>query len=165
MLLRLTTIAALLAACIAPGAANAQADRGAYLAALGGCSHCHTPGHFFGKPDMARKLGGSDVAFAIPNLGFFAGPNLTPDKETGLGNWSDAEIEKVLRTGVRPDNRILAPSMPWMDYASLTDADMKALIAYLRGLPAVKNKVAGPFGPQEKPTIAVMTIVPPGGAR
>jgi mono/diheme cytochrome c family protein len=142
--------------------AQGQVERGRYLATLGGCSHCHTPGHFLGKPDLARYLGGSDVGFGIPNLGVFVGPNLTPDKESGLGGWTDAQVATVMRTGVRPDGRILAPSMPWRDYAALSDADMSALVAYLRSLKTVANKVPGPFGPQEKPSVLVMTIVPPG---
>ena len=53
--------------------ADSQIDRGKYLVTTGGCSHCHTPGSFFGRPDMARYLGGSDVGFAIPGLGVFVG--------------------------------------------------------------------------------------------
>ena len=63
------------------------------------CFDCHTPGYFFGKPDMARYLGGSDVGFEIPGLGVFVGPNLTPDKETGLGNWTSEQIVTALHTG------------------------------------------------------------------
>jgi mono/diheme cytochrome c family protein len=60
-------------------------ERGKYLVTFGGCLDCHTPGYFFGKPDFSRYLGGSDVGFLLPGLGIFVGPNLTPDKETGLG--------------------------------------------------------------------------------
>jgi len=48
---------------------DAQLVRGKYLVTFGGCTDCHTPGHFFGKPDTARLLAGSDVGFAIPGLG------------------------------------------------------------------------------------------------
>jgi mono/diheme cytochrome c family protein len=65
--------------------AETQVERGKYLVTFGGCSDCHTLGSFFGHPDMAKFLGGSDVGFAIPGLGVFVGRNLTPDKETGLG--------------------------------------------------------------------------------
>jgi mono/diheme cytochrome c family protein len=145
------------------GAAVAQTpvERGKYLVGLGGCVDCHTPGYFFGKPDMARNLGGSEVGFELPGLGVFHGPNLTPDPETGLGKWTDAQILTALKKGQRPDGRELAPIMPWRALASLTDDDAKAIIAYLRSLPAVKNKVPGPFGPGEKPTSFVMKIVPP----
>src|ERR1700750_3425981 len=56
--------------------AQRQVARGRYLANLGGCNDCHTPGYFFGKPDMARFLGGSEVGFEIPGLGVFHGPTL-----------------------------------------------------------------------------------------
>jgi hypothetical protein len=73
---------------VSAGAADPLVERGQYLVNFGGCFDCHTPGYFFGKPDMARYLGGSDVGFEIPGLGVFVGPNLTPDKETGLGTWN-----------------------------------------------------------------------------
>jgi mono/diheme cytochrome c family protein len=142
-------------------AQNAEIKRGQYLVSLGGCNDCHTPGYFLGKPDTARFLGGSDVGFEIPNLGTFYGPNLTPDRETGLGKWSAAEIVKAIRKGERPDGRILAPVMPWHAFANLTDADARAIVAFLKSLPPVRNKVPGPFGPNEKPTSFVMKIVPP----
>jgi mono/diheme cytochrome c family protein len=147
--------------------ANAQqaaVERGKYLVTLASCTDCHTPGFFFGKPDMARYLGGSEVGFEIPGLGVFVGPNLTPDKETGLGNWTDEQIVAALKTGHRPDGRMLAPIMPWKALASLTQEDALAIVAYLRSLPPVKNKVAGPFGANEKPTSFVMKVVPPEGA-
>ena len=110
---------------------------------------------------MARYLGGSDVGFEIPDLGVFVGPNLTPDKETGLGAWSDEQIAAALTTGARPDGRILAPIMPWRAFANLTKSDVAAIVAYLRSLPPVQHKVAGPFGASEKPTVFVMKVVPP----
>jgi mono/diheme cytochrome c family protein len=147
---------------IVPAAAQqSPIERGKYLVSLGGCMDCHTPGYFFGKPDMGRYLGGSEVGFEIPGLGVFAGPNLTPDKETGLGNWTDDQIVAALQKGTRPDGRMLAPIMPWRAMANLTPGDARAIVAYLRSLPPVRNKVPGPFGPTEKPTTFVMKIVPP----
>ncbi len=165
--MRLQTVVAVIALSCAP-LAPALADdtavaRGKYLVTLGGCQDCHTPGHFFGKPDMARALGGSEVGFDIPGLGTFYGPNLTPDKDTGLGKWTDAQVMAALRTGVRPDGRVLAPIMPWRSLAMLTDQDAAAVVAYLRSLPPVANKVPGPFGPGETPTSFVMKILPPPG--
>jgi hypothetical protein len=58
-------------------AADKQVERGKYLVNLAACTDCHTPGSFLGKPDMNQFLGGSDVGFAIPNLGVFVGRNLT----------------------------------------------------------------------------------------
>jgi mono/diheme cytochrome c family protein len=142
-------------------AEDAQTKRGKYLVTLGGCNDCHTPGYFFGKPDMTRFLGGSEVGFEIPGLGVFHGPNLTPDHDTGLGKWSAEEIATAITKGQRPDGRKLAPIMPWHAFANLTREDSGAMVAYLKSLPPVQNKVPGPFGPNDKPTSFVMKIVPP----
>lgn len=155
--------AALSLATFAPIAAHAGDDavaRGKYLVTVTGCGDCHTPGYFFGKPDMSRVLAGSEVGFQMPGLGVFYGPNLTPDKETGLGGWSAEEIRVAIQTGVRPDGRILAPIMPWHNLASLTPEDAKAVVAFLQSVPPVKNKVPGPFGVGETPTSFVMMVVP-----
>jgi mono/diheme cytochrome c family protein len=149
-----------------PEAAQAQStreeiERGKYLVGFGGCIDCHTPGYFFGKPDMPRALAGSEVGFEIPGLGVFYGPNLTSDKETGLGNWSKEQIVTALQRGLRPDGRQLVPIMPWKAFANLTKSDANAIAAYLESLPAISNKVPGPFGPTEKPTSFVMKVVPP----
>src|ERR687896_441984 len=92
--------------------AQTQIERGKYLVAFGGCNDCHTPGYFFGKPDMTRYLGGSEVGFEMPGLGVFHGPNLTPDEETGLGKWSTDQIIAAITKGERPDGRMLVPIMP-----------------------------------------------------
>ena len=144
--------------------AQTQVERGKYLVTFGGCNDCHTPGYFFGKPDMGRFLGGSEVGFELPGMGVFHGPNLTPDDETGLGKWSAQEIVTAITKGQRPDGRMLAPIMPWHAFANLTPADTLAIVAFLKSLPVVKNKVPGPFGPSEKPTSFVMKIVPPEAA-
>src|SRR3977135_837392 len=99
---------------------------------------------------MPRALAGSEVGFEVPGLGVFYGPNLTPDKETGLGNWSIEQIVTALQTGTRPDARECAPPMPWRAFASLTKADATAIAAFLKSIPPVKNKVPGPFGATEK---------------
>lgn len=144
-----------------PVAVQAQdIDRGQYLVTIMGCTDCHTPGHFLGQPDMTRFLGGSDVGFEIPGLGTFHGPNLTPDP-TGLGSWSEADIVTALRTGVRPDGRQLAPAMPWMGFASLTDKDASAIAAFLKTLPPVENDVPGPFAAGQATGGFVMKITPP----
>src|ERR1700730_8031902 len=109
--------------------AESPASRGKYLVTVAGCNDCHTPGYFFGKPDMARFLGGSEVGFEIPGLGVFHGPNLTPDKETGLGTWTSEQIVTALQTGNRPDGRMLAPIMPWRAFAELTKPDAGAIVA------------------------------------
>ena len=142
-------------------AADPAVERGKYLVNIAGCNDCHTPGYFLGKPDMTRFLGGSEVGFEIPGLGVFHGPNLTPDKETGIGGWTDAQVLTALQKGSTPDGRVLAPIMPWHAFANLTSQDAQAIVAFLRSIPPVKNKVPGPFGPTEAPTGFVMKIVPP----
>jgi mono/diheme cytochrome c family protein len=147
----------------AQAASKKTLERGKYLVTIASCTDCHTPGHFFGKPDMERFLGGSEVGFEIPELGVFHGPNLTPDKDTGLGNWTKAQIVTAITQGKRPDGRQLAPIMPWHAFASFKKRDVSALVDYLMSLKPVKNKVPGPFGPSEKPTAFVMKIVPGAG--
>lgn len=139
----------------------AQIARGRYLVQLGSCSDCHTPGYFLGKPDVSRFLGGSDVGFQAPDGSVLVGPNLTPDTETGLGRWTAGDIAKALRSGVRPDGRVLSPIMPWPALANLTQQDMDALIAFLKSLPPVKNKTPGPFLANEEPSVFVMKLTPP----
>ena len=157
-----TALAALALSCTQAFAADPAVERGKYLVNIASCHDCHTPGYFLGKPDMARFLGGSEVGFEMPGLGVFHGPNITPDKETGIGSWTDDQILTALQKGARPDGRMLAPIMPWHAFAGLTPQDAKAIVAYLRSLPPVKNKVPGPFGPTEAPTGFVMKVVPPG---
>lgn len=152
----------LLAAC-APQAPS-QVERGKYLVSVIGCSDCHTPGGMTPKPDMARFLGGSDTDFQLTGLGVFTPPNLTPDKATGLGGWTSAQIVTAITTGARPDGRVLAPAMPWADFASLSKSDAEAIAAYLQSLPPVSHKVPAPRGP--KPCIdgALQCLVQrPGG--
>lgn len=159
------SIAGALAALCAPLAAHAAdpaaVARGKYLVTIAGCHDCHTPGYFLGKPDMARYLGGSDVGFELPGLGIFVGPNLTPDKETGLGNWTDAQVIAALQTGARPDGRMLAPIMPYHAFANLTPEDAQAIVAFLRSVPPVLHKVEGPFGPNQSPTVYFMRVIRP----
>lgn len=150
-------------ACVAvASSANAQdaVARGRYLVSIGGCGDCHTPGHFTGRADP-RYLGGSDVGFGIPGVGVVVGPNLTPDKATGIGNWTNDQVADAITKGVRPDGRMLSPIMPWRDFAHLTRVDALAIAAYLRTLTPVVHQVPGPFGPTQVPTVPVMTVVSP----
>lgn len=141
-------------------AADPQVARGQYLVQMAGCTDCHTPGSLLGHADQAKYLAGSDVGFAIPGNGVFVGPNLTPDKETGLGSWSTEQIAAAITTGKRPDGRMLAPVMPWQGFSHLTKSDALAIAAYLKNLPAISNKVPGPFGPTETPSVLVMSVQP-----
>jgi mono/diheme cytochrome c family protein len=154
---------ALFASATAPALADeAQIQRGKYLVQITGCSDCHTPGGMLGQPDMARYLGGSDVGFAIPGVGIYVGQNLTPDPETGLGGWSDEQVVAALRAGKRPDGRTLSEVMPFPGFAHLSDQDTAAIVAFLRSLAPVKNKVPGPFGPNDKASTFVSVVISAG---
>jgi hypothetical protein len=145
--------------------------RGAYLVMVGGCNDCHTPmkmgpmgpapmmermlsGHMEGSPDPAGTLGKTDIALASNDLTAWKQPfglvytrNLTPDK-TGLGDWTEEQFIKTLRTGKHQgDGRALLPPMPWFNYAGMTDDDLKAVWAYLRSIPPIKNTVPDPKVP------------------
>lgn len=134
--------------------------RGAYLARIMDCGGCHTPGAFTGQPNAAMALAGADVGFAVPGLGVFYPPNLTPDPETGLGKWSEADIVAAVRTGMRPDGRELVV-MPWRSYAALSDEDAVALAAYLKSMAPVTNHVPPPTGADAKAPGPYLTVMMP----
>lgn len=151
-----------LAACVA---ATANADdtvkRGEYLARIMDCGGCHTGGALTGQPDPSLHLAGSEIGFGVPGLGIFYPPNLTPDRETGLGAWTEADIIQAVRTGVRPDGRVLAPVMPWPSYAALTEADAQALAAYLKSLKPVRRTVPPLTGPGQPPPAPYLAVAMP----
>ncbi len=135
------------AAFVAPPSAFAQSpdpERGKYLLAAGGCVACHTD-----KKNKGPALAGGR-ALKTP-FGTFFSPNITPDKATGIGKWSDADFVRALRHGVRPDGSHYFPSFPYPSYTAMTDEDMLDLKAYLFTLaPLAKaNKthdLSPPFG-------------------
>jgi mono/diheme cytochrome c family protein len=116
-------------------------ERGAYLARAADCMACHTkPG---GK-DFAGGLG-----FKLP-FGTLYATNITPDKDTGIGNYSDADFLNAVHRGVRRDGARLYPAMPYVSYTYMTDDDALAIKAYLFSLPPVHeqtpaNTLAFPF--------------------
>jgi mono/diheme cytochrome c family protein len=140
---------------------ESRIKRGEYLATIMDCGGCHTTGALIGKPDPERYLAGSQVGFQIPGLGIFYPPNLTPDRETGLGAWSEADIVKAVRTGVRPDGRQLVPVMPYPHYRKLTDADAYALAAYLKSVKPIRHQAPMMIGATEKPVAPYLTVITP----
>ena len=92
----------------------------------------------------------------------FPAPNITPDKQTGIGNWTPEQIVAAIQSGVRPDGRVLAPIMPWQAFAHLTKDDAMAIAAFLQNVEPVSNKVSGPFKPGEKVSTFTFRILPPG---
>jgi mono/diheme cytochrome c family protein len=139
------TLAALALLSMA-GAANAQADlvkRGDYLVnTIMTCGNCHSPK---GPPAaVAGKDFSGGLTWDEPPFKVTA-PNITSDKETGLGGWTDAEIITLLRTGKNRSGVQIAEVMPTAFYGIVTDNDMKAIVAYLRTLAPVKNTVPAPI--------------------
>jgi mono/diheme cytochrome c family protein len=127
-------------------AAETPAAHGAYLATtIMACNNCHTPR----GPNADLAFSGGQT-FDTPDYTVVAS-NITPDVKTGIGGWSDAQLEKTLRTGVRPDGVALAPVMPSGYYGIISDADMAAIIAYLRTIPAIERQVPAPIYRKAEP--------------
>src|SRR5262245_60154682 len=147
----------------APAAAKPTAaviERGKKLATFGGCVDCHTPGTLYGAPDFTRQLSGSELGWSGP-WGTSYARNLTPDLETGLGYYKENEIILALKSGKRLDGKPMLPPMPWQNFASLSDADMHALVAYLQSLPPVAHQVPDAVPPGQAPTGAVLNLPAP----
>jgi mono/diheme cytochrome c family protein len=139
--------------------AEQKIERGRRVVYTSGCVDCHTPGTFYGTPDTTRMLSGTELGWEGP-WGVSYPRNLTPDMETGLGTWSEDDIVRAVRQGVRPDNTPLLPPMPWPMYAHLTDEDAYALAAYLKSLPPIVHKVPDVI-PPGKPATGARLIFPP----
>jgi cytochrome c553 len=156
-------------------APSAAATRGEYLVKSMGCWDCHTP-HKMGpegpEPDMAMWLAGHPASVTLPPAPKAAGPwigtvagtmtawsgpwgisytaNLTPDPDTGLGAWTEQQFIDALRNGRHQGRgRPILPPMPWRAISNLTDDDLKAVFAYLRAIPPVKNRVPDPVIAQD----------------
>jgi mono/diheme cytochrome c family protein len=148
----------LLLATLANAAAQSPVERGRYLVnGLLTCGNCHTPRAKGGVFDMSKQLSGGPQVFDEPAF-VVRGANITPDKETGIGSWSAADIKKAMQEGVRPDGTPLAPIMPYPFYRVFTPGDLDAVVAYLQSVPAVSNKVPPPV------YRAAMQASPPPGA-
>src|SRR4051812_33729508 len=148
--------------------ASARVERGKYLVAVMGCNDCHTPlkiGAHGPEPDMTRFLTGhpepmgplpvarnqpgpwmwsgaaTNTAFSGP-WGVSYAANLTPDRNTGLGIWTEEMFVKAIRTGKHMGtSREILPPMPWPAFRNATDEDLKSVYAYLRTLKPVVNHV------------------------
>jgi len=119
--------------------------RGAYLAAGPlNCISCHSDRdqNRYGRPVIGPPgAGGVCITKEFGFDGFVCPPNLTPDKETGLGNWSDGEILRAFREGIARDGHGLAPACPYADTRELSDEDARSVVVYLRSLQPVRNRV------------------------
>jgi mono/diheme cytochrome c family protein len=147
---------------VAVTAASAQSplERGKYLVnGVLTCGNCHTPRAKGGVYDMSKQLSGGPQVFEEPSF-VVRGANITPDRDTGIGTWSAADIKKVLREGIRPNGVQLAPVMPYGFYKIFTDSDLDAVVTYVRSVSAVSNKVASPIY-----KAALHADTPPGAER
>jgi mono/diheme cytochrome c family protein len=116
--------------------------RGRYLVAAGDCISCHT------RPGGKVFSGG--LAMETP-FGTVYTPNITPDKETGIGGWTEKQLAYAMRTGIDDEGNHLYPVFPYTSYTKVTDADVHAIYAYLKFIPAVRyrpseNQMRFPFG-------------------
>ena len=118
----------LIVASTAPAAGDAS--RGRVVFALAGGCGCHTP--------QDGSVGAGGTAIETPFGKFFA-TNITPDQRTGIGSWSDAEVEQAIRGGYVRGRGAEAPVMPYYRYSGMSDEDLADLIAFLRSLPAVER--------------------------
>jgi mono/diheme cytochrome c family protein len=142
------------AADAAPGAEQAQEaaavavvedgpdklTHGKYLVeTVAGCGNCHTPHLEDGSLDESMAFAG---AFVIEEPAFKAyARNITPDMETGIGSWSEDDIVKAIREGVRPDGKILGPPMSFGFYRHMSDTDAHAIAAYIKTVKPIRNVV------------------------
>jgi cytochrome c553 len=170
----LVSVALVLAATRKPQTGHAERlQRGQYLVEYGGCADCHTPQHMTSegaRPDRSRWLAGHPEDAQLPpppklpegpwfavtaGLTAWSGPwgisyaaNLTPDELTGIGIWTEDLFLKTMRTGKHMGaGRDILPPMPWQGLAKLSDDDLKAIYAYLRSIPPVRNRVPDPASP------------------
>jgi len=124
-------------------ATPARLERGKYLANGIGCLYCHSP-HDWSKPEDPILPGMAGAGQKLPYYdlpGSVVAPNLTPDKETGAGNWTDDMLARSIREGIGHDGRALFGMMPFAHYRNMPDEDLASVIVYLRSLPAVRNSV------------------------
>lgn len=164
---------------------SALIEHGRYIVAIAGCADCHTnfspefldPTKLTLPQIQTMALDGDETLDASKRLGggrlFDLGPggkvysaNISPDVETGIGSWTDEQIKVAIRTGQRPDGRILVPVMPYFSFNTFADTDLDAVVAYLRSVPAVSNQVpASTFateGMQPLPYTQGITVPPAG---
>jgi len=153
--------AGLLAVVSTAAAAQTQslAERGAYLVnTIMTCQNCHTPKGPGGVPQLDKDLSGG-LSWDEPPFKVTA-PNITPDPDTGIGKWSDADIKKAMRTGIKPNGVPLAAIMPFDFYEILTPRDLDAIAAHLRALKPVKNQAPDPVY-----RMTVPRNIPPGAGK
>lgn len=139
-------------------------EQGRYLVQVAGCIGCHTP---YADPavlqiDESQLFAGGNP-FPLGPAGIVYASNLTPDETSGLGAWTDEEIRAAIQLGIKRDGSQLHPIMPFLTYNKMADADVAAIIAYLRTVPSINNLVPTreatipPVPPLQLQTIAAPT--------
>lgn len=156
---------------LAAGPAAAQdaklLARGAYLMnGIVACGNCHAQRDEKGRVLTGRGLSGGFVFDEEPFKAY--APNITPDPDTGIGKWSEAQIVRAIREGIRPDGSLIGPPMPIEFYHHMADDDARALAAYLKAQPPVRNVVPRSeyrikLPPAYGPPIAAPIVAPPRG--
>lgn len=156
---RISTFLALVATTLftaAAFAAQAESDadlimRGRYIAtAIQGCG-CHTREkpdggkdenwHYAGSPNPAPPAGPpANAGWSSARWKKIYARNITPDPETGIGKWTEANFIRAMRTGLTPDGRVLDAQMPWEAFQKITDRDLKSLWVYLKTIKPIKNQ-------------------------
>ena len=161
--LRTLAIAATLASAVAPAhAQGAPLERGRYLVTtIMACGNCHTPKDAEGRAIAGKELAGGGVGFDIPPVVGVAA-NITPDRDTGIGAWTDDEIKRALVRGDRPNRgplagKPLALPMAANFFKAIRPDDLDAIVAYLRSVPPVRNALPAPVyrGPMQREAFAL----------
>jgi mono/diheme cytochrome c family protein len=119
-------------------------ERGRYIAtSLSGCIYCHSDHDWAvaGTPIVPGMEGAGSIQPEAELPGRIVAPNLTPDPETGAGNWTDDQFARAIREGIGHDGRTLFPMMPYTRYRAMSDEDLASVIVYLRSLPEVKHQL------------------------
>jgi mono/diheme cytochrome c family protein len=153
---------AILAAGVSSARAETPLERGTYLMhSIVACGNCHTPKGPQGDVPGMELAGGVDFQEDVFTA---VAPNITPDAETGIGKWTDAQIIAAIREGKRPDGTIIGPPMPIALYRGMVDDDVKAIVAYLRSVKPIANKVAKsqykiPLPPSYGPPVTSVALV------
>jgi mono/diheme cytochrome c family protein len=145
--------------------------RGKYLVdAVAGCFGCHSDADFSkpGAPAVAGREGSGHI-WADQDMPWLVAPNITPDKETGIGNWSDDTLARAIREGIGHDGRALFPTMPYPRYRVMSDEDLASIIVYLRTISPVRNQLPTTHVPfplsrfiQAGPQPITAPVSPPG---
>ncbi|MDB4964243.1 MAG: putative diheme cytochrome c-553 [Myxococcales bacterium] len=147
-----------------PDAGRSEVERGRYIMnTLGACTFCHTPLNPDGSRNLTKLFAGWSCSETIPfldvvpaamdpggNVGCLSSRNLT-NHSTGLANATDQQIKDAIRLGTRTDGKKLVPVMPYYIFHNMADADLDAIIAYLRTVPGVDN----PIAPNQEPWLSI----------